>query len=143
MAWVDEIFDRVWHVTRGNRGANEHVSVRCDIVFLADDEKEHGSGKRKIMMGFMKNGAPKAFRRARLTWDPDKEELTGKITARGRGGSTTYGLAVSPEPPCNENMIREGICGRVDKAVLKFEIEANRSLSAQGGGGGGTWHAED
>ena len=143
MAWVEQIFDRVWHVTRGNRGANEHVSVRTDIVFLADDEQERGAGKRKIMMGFMKNGAPKAFRRARLTWDPNKEELSGKITARARGGSTTYGLVISLEPPCNAEMIREGICGRVDKSVLKFEIEANRSLGAQGGGGGGTWHAED
>jgi hypothetical protein len=143
MAWVDDIFDRVWHVTRGNRGANEHVSVRSGIVFLADDEKPHGAGKKKIMMGIMRNGAPKAFRRAKLTWDPDKESLTGKITARGRGDSTTYRLAVTFEPPCNEQMIREGICGMVDRAVLKFEIEANPGLSAQGGGGGGTWHAED
>ena len=143
MAWVDKIYDRVWHVTRGDRGANEHVSVRSVIVFLADENQGQGSGKTRIMMGFMKNGAPKAFRRAKLTWNPDTEELTGKITARGKGNSTTYRLAVTFEPPCNEQMIRDGICGMVDRAVLKFELEANPGLSAQGGGGGGTWHAED
>lgn len=143
MAWVDRIYDRVWHVTKGNRGANEHVSVRSDIVFLPDEGQGQGGGKTKIMMGVMKNGAPKAFGRARLTWDPATEELTGKITARGRGDSTTYRLKITLEPPCNEEMIRDGICGNVDKAVLKFDIEANPGLSAQGGGGGGSWHAED
>ncbi len=137
MGWIDRIFDRVWHVTRGDEGANEHVSVRSGIVFF--DDQDDGS----VFMGLINNGSPSPFRMARLTWDKQAEALRGPITSRARGNGTSYQLTVTRMQNCNQQMIRQGLCSTPGKPVLRFEIEAFPSAGAHGGGSGGTWHAED
>ncbi len=82
MGWIDRIFDRVWHVTRGDDGANEHVSVRSGIVFFDDQYND------SVFMGLINNGAPTPFRMARLTRDEDSGVLRGPITSRSRGTIT-------------------------------------------------------
>lgn len=135
MSWIEKAYDRIWRVTKGNRGANEHVSVNSGVVFLEDEDRG------EVLIGLISNGAPKPFRFARLQWDAADKKLRGPV--RSRGG-TTYQLEVSRDTDCTEEMIREGICGTVGKRVLRFDIEANPSVGAQGAGsGGGTWHAED
>jgi len=135
MGWIDKAYNRVWKVTKGNRGSNEHVAVRTGMVFLP------GQGEGEVIMGLVNNGAPKAFQVAYLTWNETESKLYGTVTAGAEG--TTYSLEVARDSDCSDEMIREGLCSRRDRPVIKCEFTGTPSVGAGGGSGGGTWHAED
>lgn len=137
MSWTKRLFDRVWRVTTRNAGAREHVAAGCTVVFLEDDEAG------EVVMGLVGNGAPRPFGMARLIRTPQDRMLTGSITARGGAPETTYRLEVTDDRACDLESIRNGICSSPGKKVLRFEIFDNSTVGAQGGPGGGTWHAED
>jgi hypothetical protein len=137
MSWTKRLFDRVWRVTTRDAGASGHVATGCTVVFLEDDEAN------EVVMGLVGNGAPRPFGIAHLTRTPGDQMLTGPITARGGAPGTTYRLEVTQGRPCDPEAIREGICSSPGKHVIRFEISANSTVGAQGGPGGGTWHAED
>ena len=142
MGWIDEIFDREWKVTKGDRAANRHVAVRTGVVFRRGEEQND------VVMELRNNGAPNAWREGNLHWDPASKKLYGTVTSK-RGGNAnananakTYRIEISREPNCTDEMIVDGLCSRRDKPVIKCDFTDHPSVGANGGRGG-TWHAED
>ena len=149
MSLIDEIYNREWQVTKGDRAANRHVSIRTGVVFRKGDQPND------IVMELRNNGAPNAWREGHLHWDPESGMLYGTITSnRGNGNGNpnananananakTYRVEISRAPNCTDEMIIDGLCSRREKRVIKCDFTDRPSAGANGGRGG-TWHAED
>ena len=143
MGLMDEIFEREWQVTKGDRAANRHVSIRTGVVFRPGDQPND------VVMEMRNNGAPNAWREGNLQWDPASNKLYGTVTSnRGSGNGNpnangkTYRIEISRAPNCTDEMIIDGLCSQRGKPVIKCDFTDRPSAGANGGRGG-TWHAED